>query len=147
VLAAPAPAQSEPRNGIAPRLDAGTVAADVERLPHTLLGWCGADGLPEVVPAGVQGAGAGGVVIRAPRGKVPAGGRRAGLTSHMFQPKMIGQEQRVHTGWLSAGDDGTITYAPHSRAGYRLPPSKIVYTIGCAALTARRRAARNAGYG
>jgi hypothetical protein len=144
VRAAPPAPQAEPKNGTGPRLDVGKPAADAKRLPHTLLGWCGDDELPEVVPVGVEGSDDRGVQLNAPPGRVPSGGRRAGLTSHAFRPRMIGQEQRVHTGWLSVDDDG-IVYAPHTRAGYRLPPSKLVYTIGCAALATRMRGARKAG--
>jgi hypothetical protein len=143
----PAPAQSPPGKGTAPRVDAGKVAADAKRLPHTLLGWCGSDGLPEIVPVGADAARADGVAILAPPGSVPIGGRRAGLTAHWFLPQMIGQEQRVHTGWLSAAEDGAVTYAPHTRAGYRVPPSKIIYTLGCASLAPRMRGARKAGFG
>jgi hypothetical protein len=137
------PTQREPKNGAAPRLDSAKVAADATRLPHTLLGWCGADELPEVVPVRAEGSGDRGVALSAPAG-VPVGGRRAGLTSHSFRPRMIGQEQRIHTGWLSVDESG-IVYAPHTRAGYRLPPSKALYTIACAALATRMRGARKAG--
>jgi hypothetical protein len=140
---APAP-QGEPKNGAAPRLDSGRVAADATRLPHTLLGWCGADEIPEVVPVRVAGDDDRGIKLSAPPGSVPAGGRRAGLTSHAFRPRMIGQEQRIHTGWLSVGDQG-ITYAPHTRSGYRLPPSKALFTIASASLATRMRGARKAG--
>jgi hypothetical protein len=141
----PAPAQSPPGNGTAPRVDAAKASATAGRLPHILLGWCGADGLPEVVPVGVAGVDTEGLTIQAPPGSVPAGGRRAGLTAHRFWPKMVGQEQRVHTGWLSAAEDGAITYAPHTRAGYRVPPSKILYTLGCAGMMTGMRGARKAG--
>lgn len=141
---APPATQGEPKNGAAPRLDSGKVAAGATRLPHTLLGWCGADEMPKVVPVGVEGSDDRGVKLSAPPGSVPAGGRRAGLTSHWFQPRMIGQEQRIHTGWLSVDDKG-IRYAPHTRAGYRLPPSKTLYMIACASLATRMRAARKAG--
>jgi hypothetical protein len=41
---------------------------------------------------------------------------------------MVGQEQRVHTGWLDvAGDEAT--YAPHTKAGYALPSSPTLMTI------------------
>ena len=43
-----------------------------------------------------------GVELEVPAGTVPEGGRRAGLTSHWFQPRMVGQEQRIHTGWVEA---------------------------------------------
>ncbi len=78
--AEPALAQKPPRGGTAPRVDATKVAAHAERLPHTLLGWCGSDDMPEVVPvAAVEGRDSG-VELSVPAGSVPPGGRRAGLT-------------------------------------------------------------------
>ena len=42
---------------------------------------------------------------------------------------MVGQEQRVHTGWLEV--DGTeATYAPHTRTGYALPSSQTLLRLG-----------------
>ena len=58
---------------------------------------------------------------------------------------MIGQEQRIHTGWVSSEGAGRALYSPHTKAGYRLPPSKALYTLGCATLATRMRAARKAG--
>jgi hypothetical protein len=141
----PAPAQSEPKKGTGPRLKAAKVAADVERLPHTLLGWRGADDLPEVVPAEAEEANETGVRLRVPAESVPAGGRRAGLTAHRFWPRNVGQEQRIHTGWLTADGNRSVSYAPHTRAGYRMPPLSLAYHLGCASLALRIRAARGAG--
>jgi hypothetical protein len=120
------------------------VTKDVERLPHTLLGWCGADGLPEVVPVTAGEAHEEGIRLTVPTGSVPPGGRRAGLASHKFWPRMVGQEQHIHTGWLTADGDA-ISYAPHTRTGYRMPPSSLAYHIGCASLALRMRGARKAG--
>jgi hypothetical protein len=145
VLGPPPSAQAAPGGGTEPRIDSARAAAHAKRLRHTLLGWCGSDDLPEVVPVTVEGAGADGMQIGAPPGAVPPGGRRAGLTSHSFSPRMIGQEQRVHTGWLSTDDAGRALYSPHTKSGYRLPRSKALMTLGCAALATRMRAARNAG--
>ncbi len=77
--------------------------------------------------------------------QVPPGGRRAGLTAHAFKPRMVGQEQRVHTGWLT-NEDGRIRYSPHTRTGYALPASKAIFIAG-AALGTRSgiRRARAAG--
>jgi hypothetical protein len=143
--AEPAPPQRPPRGGTAPRIDATKVAAHAQRLAHTLLGWCGSDELPEVVPVGAVEAGESGLRLTVPAGSVPAGGRRAGLTSHQFQPRMIGQEQRVHTGWMeSDGSDGVV-YAPHTKAGYRLPASKAVFVLGSGSIAFRMKKAREAG--
>jgi hypothetical protein len=140
----PPPAQDEPKKGIGPRVAPEKVAADVERLPHTLVGWCGADGFPDVAPVSGAMATEDGVRLELPPGSVPAGGRRAGLTAHRFWPRMVGQEQRVHTGWLTADGD-EVSYAPHTRAGYRMPPSSLAYHVGCASLATRIRGARAAG--
>jgi hypothetical protein len=142
--AAPPAPQDAPRGGTGPRMDVARVAAHARRLPHTLLGWCGSDDLPEVVPVSVEDARADGLRLHVPPGSVPQGGRRAGLTSHWFRPRMIGQEQRIYTGWLGVDDAGAL-YSPHTKSGYRLPPSKALFTVGTAALTARMRAARKAG--
>ncbi len=137
--------QAAPKGGTEPRLDAGKAAKLGEALPHTLLGWCGSEEMPEVVPASIAGSGPEGLELRVRAGSVPAGGRRAGLTSHSFKPRMIGQEQRIHTGWMEADGGEAVRYAPHTKAGYRLPPSKTLFTIACSALATRMGAARKAG--
>jgi len=138
------PPQKPPKGGTGPRESTEKVAAYVERLPHTLLGWCGTDGMPEVAPVTGASASEGGVELEVPAGTVPEGDRRAGLTSHWFKPRMVGQEQRIHTGWLE-GSNGKVIYAPHTKAGYRLPPSKTLMTIGSASLATRMKKARAAG--
>jgi hypothetical protein len=139
------PAQKAPKGGTEPRVDMAKALAHAQRLPHTLLGWRGHDGFPEVVPVEAIEASTQGLRLRVPPGAVPASGRRAGLTSHRFWPQMVGQEQRIHTGWLSSDGAGAVTYAPHTKGGYLLPPSKVVFYAGCASLATRMRAARNAG--
>ena len=75
----------------------------------------------------------------------PEGGRRAGLTAHRFEPRMIGQEQRLYTGWLDVEGNRAV-YAPHTRAGYRLPASKVAFTLGSGIVTRRGiRKARERG--
>jgi hypothetical protein len=125
--AAPAP-QSPPKNGTGPRTDAGRLAGEIGRLPHALLGWVGGDGLPIAVAVEASGVRPDGVKIAIPEVVRPTGGRRAGLTAHRFMPRMIGQEQRIYTGWLEVDDD-TAVYAPHTRTGYKLPPSKALFTL------------------
>ena len=44
---------------------------------------------------------------------------------------MIGQEQRVHTGWLEHEDGAAALLAPHE-AGYALPASKALFVAGAA---------------
>jgi len=58
---------------------------------------------------------------------------------------MVGQEQRIHTGWLSADGEGSVLYSPHTKSGYRLPRSKLLYNLGCASLARGMRGARKAG--
>jgi hypothetical protein len=143
--AEPAAPQKPPGGGTVPRVDATKVAAHAQRLPHTLLGWCGSDGLPELVPATAVEAGDFGVTLSVPAGSVPPGGRRAGLTSHRFQPRMIGQEQRVHTGWLESDGSDQVQYAPHTKAGYRLPASKLAFILASGSIAFRMKKAREAG--
>lgn len=143
--AEPAPPQEPPRGGTSPRVDAAKVAAHARRLAHTLLGWCGSDNLPEVVPAVALQATDAGVTLSVPAGSVPKRGRRAGLTSHQFQPRMIGQEQRVHTGWLESDGSDRAQYAPHTKAGYRLPASKLAFILASGSIALRMSKAREAG--
>jgi Pyridoxamine 5'-phosphate oxidase len=122
-------AQRPPKHGTRPRVDTAKLAAQVNRLPHTLLGWVGTDGLPMVARVRAHGTSERGLSLASSDGPLPPGGRRAGLTAHAFQRHMVGQEQRVHTGWLDV--DGTeASYAPHTRAGYALPRSQALMTLG-----------------
>lgn len=142
---APPPApQKPPAKGTGPREDTGKVAGSVEKLKHTLLGWCGSDDMPEVVPVTGAEPTDDGVRLTVPSGHVPPGGRRAGLTAHRFKEKMLGQDQRIHSGWMEA-DGGEVLYSPHTRSGYTLPASKPLYLFACATLATRMRAARKAG--
>jgi hypothetical protein len=143
--AEPPPPQKAPRRGTGPRVDTGAVENHAARLPHTLLAWCGSDDLPEVIPVAAAGSSSEGVNLRVSPGAVPPSGRRAGLTSHWFLPRMIGQEQRVHTGWVSSDGAGRVVYAPHTKTGYRLPKSRALYMLACASLATRMRDARKAG--
>jgi hypothetical protein len=131
--ASPAP-QSPPKNGTGPRTDAARLASEVGRLPHSLLGWAGGDGLPMVTAVAANGSGPGGAELIVPASVRPEGGRRAGLTAHRFEPRMVGQEQRLYTGWLEVDGDRAV-YAPHTRAGYRLPASNALMVIGSGAST------------
>jgi hypothetical protein len=140
-------AQEPPRNGTAPRLDHRKAARKAARRPHVLLGWVGSDGFPVVVPVEIEGADDRGIRLRAPEAAVPPGGRRAGLTAHWFGDYNIGQDQQIHTGWMEA-EGGTVVYAPHTQAGYRLPESRLAYrVIGGGATLLGQRAARRRGFG
>jgi hypothetical protein len=137
--------QEEPKGGTGPRVDGAKIAGKVDSLPHTLLGWCGSDDLPRVVPVYGAEATEQGLRLDLPPGSAPAGGRRAGLTAHWFAPRMIGQEQRICTGWMTSDDPASALYAPHTKAGYRVPPSKAAMTAGCAFIGRGIKGARKAG--
>ena len=139
------PGQRAPKQGTLPRVDTAKIATQVQRLPHTLLGWVGADGLPMVARVRSQDTTERGLSLVSSDAPLPPGGRRAGLTAHAFQEHMVGQEQRVHTGWIEV--DGTeAMYAPHTKAGYALPRSKALMTLGSAVGTqAGYRRARKLG--
>jgi hypothetical protein len=123
--------QAPPKNGTGPRIDHARAARRIDGLPHVLLGWVGADGFPFVVPVSVGAVSDAGFAVDAPAG-LPPGGRRAGLLAHRFERYAIGQEQRIHTGWL----DGA-TYAPHTETGYKLPASKLLFRAGSGLVTRR----------
>jgi pyridoxamine 5'-phosphate oxidase-like protein len=125
----PAP-QREPTNGTAPRIQHRRAARRTASLPHALLGWVGADGLPAVVPAEVAGVDERGILLTVAEGLVPPGGRRAGFTAHWFGRNDIGLRQRVYTGWLEA-DAGArqVVYAPHTEASFTIPRSRLAFWI------------------
>ena len=124
----PAPEQPAPAKGSGPRVNHKRGAKRAARLPDVLLGWLGADGLPLVVPVTVAGSEERGIVLEPPPGLVPPGGRRAGLTAHRFSRNVVGQHQRIHTGWLRARPpERQVAYAPHTQAAYRFPPSTLLY--------------------
>jgi hypothetical protein len=127
--AEPPAAQRPPKHGTRPRVDTAKLAAQVDRLPHTLLGWAGTDGLPMVARVRSQGTTERGLSLATSHGPLPPGGRRAGLTAHAFHRHMVGQEQRVHTGWIDVNGTEAI-YAPHTKAGYALPRSHSLMTLG-----------------
>lgn len=143
----PAP-QPPPGKGTEPRVDVARLVQRVSQLPDTLLGWVGTDGFPVVVPVNHAHATRRGVVLDLPSGLIPPGGRRAGLTAHWFTAGVLGQEQRLYTGWLEADPEtGEVVYSPHTEAGYRMPPSKLVYRIAVGTVTRLGlRKARRAGF-
>jgi hypothetical protein len=113
--------QAPPKNGTAPRVDAVGAAARMRKLPHTLLGYLDAEGFPVVVPVGVRAADAAGIALTGP---LPAGGRRASMLAHRYEPQLVGLEVRQHTGWLADG-----IYAPHTERGFRAPANKTIVLL------------------
>jgi hypothetical protein len=139
--------QRAPAKGTAPRVDHRRAARRAARLPNVLLGWVGADGFPVVAPVDVKGAREEGIVLEAPPGLVPRGGRRAGLLAHSFARYTAGQNQRKHSGWLEAEPgERQVLYAPHTEHGYHMPWSMFVYRLSAGAGTRLwLRGARKAG--
>ena len=153
-LESPAP-QPPPARGTSPRINVARAARKAARLPDVLLGWVAADGFPMIVSVRISETETRGIVLDAPDGIVPEGGRRAGLTAHWFdrafrrgKPTGWGMSIRVHTGWLEATSaERGVLYAPHTKAGYRFPASTLLYRIA-AGLGTRWgvREARRAGF-
>jgi hypothetical protein len=113
--------QQPPANGTGPRVDVARVAERLNSLPHTLLGWRGADGFPMVLPVIAGPVGEEGIALT---GTLPAGGRRAGLLAHSYRAQLIGLESRQYTGWLHDS-----VYAPHTESGFRAPANKTVLLL------------------
>ena len=112
--------QKPPRKGTEPRVDVGKVASHVEQAaPHAA----------RLVRVRRDAGGRPGLGRPSPRRRASAspsrpapcrqGGRRAGLTSHWFKQRMVGQNQRIHSGWLMTDEEQEPLYAPHSRGGLR----------------------------
>jgi hypothetical protein len=113
--------QAPPKNGIGPRVDVARAARRTSRLPHVLVAYVGADGFPLVAPVSIGAAQAAGIALD---GRLPSGGRRAGLLAHRYEPQLIGLETRQHTGWLQDG-----VYAPHTENGFRAPANKTLLLL------------------
>jgi hypothetical protein len=138
--------QAAPAKGTAPRINHRRAARRAARLPNVLLGWLGADGFPVAIPVRASGADERGILLDCAE-TPPSGGRRAGLTAHWFSHGVVGQRQRIHTGWMEVPPTGgSVTYAPHTSAAYRMPASRLVYRTAAGLETRRRyRQARRAG--
>jgi hypothetical protein len=122
--------QKPPGNGIEPRVGLRRTVRQLTQMPHLLLGWAGSDGYPVVAPVRVAGATPVGIKLSVPGALRPTGQRRAGLTAHQYSDGTLGQRQAVMTGWLAAADEsGELTYSPHTKLGYRLPPSRLLFRV------------------
>jgi hypothetical protein len=115
------PSQEPPQGGAGPRMESVAAARKLAKLRHALLGYRGADGYPLVAPVGIGIGSERGITLTGP---LPAGGRRAGLLAHSYEPQLIGLETRQHTGWLQDG-----VYAPHTDGGFRAPPNKTILLL------------------
>jgi hypothetical protein len=120
----PPASQDPPKHGTGPRLDSARAARRCRAKRHQLLAYRAADGYPVTIPIQVQDGGRGGIRLAAVPGLLPQGGRRAGLLAHSYRPQLIGLATRYHTGWLQADPAGTANYAPHTAAGFFVPPDK-----------------------
>ena len=128
----PAP-QKPPAKGTGPRLDAARAGTAASRLPHQLVAFRGGDGHPVVVPVTLTGADEGAIRLRAARGLLPPGGRRAGMLAHDYRAKLIGLAARQHTGWLEVDERSGGTealYAPHTGSAFRAPANKTLLLLG-----------------
>ena len=114
--------QAPPRNGTGPRVDVVRAARRLTALPHVLVAYPGVDGFPLIVPVSVGATSPAGIALA---GQLAAGGRRAGVLGHRYEPKLIGLESRQYTGWLQ--DD---VYAPHTENGFRAPANKTLLLLG-----------------
>jgi hypothetical protein len=113
--------QAAPAKGSGPRVDVAKAARRVAALPHVLAGYRDSDGLPMVLPVRAGAPGPDGFALD---GQLPAGGRRAGLLAHAYEPQLIGLRTRQHTGWLQDG-----VYAPHTEGGFAAPANKTLLLL------------------
>jgi len=113
--------QQPPRKGTGPRVEVARERARLLRLPHLLIGFLGADGFPLVSEVAVGELRAQGMELS---GRLPPGGRRAGLLAHRYEHQLIGLETRQCTGWLQDG-----VYAPHTAGGFRAPANKTLLLL------------------
>lgn len=127
------PSQDPPAKGTGPRVG----CAKTGTLPHRMVGYLDADGMPQVVPVDVTPDGES--VTLLPKWPLPAGGRRAGLLGHSFFAKVAGLTMQQHMGWLTVGD--TVTYAAHTARRFSLPDNKKL-TLFVNGLVARRSSRR-----
>jgi nitroimidazol reductase NimA-like FMN-containing flavoprotein (pyridoxamine 5'-phosphate oxidase superfamily) len=124
----PAP-QAPPAKGSGPRVSPERARTRLAALDHTLLAYVDADGFPVVVPVGVGATGSAGIELS---GRLPAGGRRAGVLGHSYGPQLVGLRTRQHTGWLQDG-----AYAPHTENGFRAPANKTLLLLANGLLARR----------
>jgi hypothetical protein len=123
-LPSPASEQTPPKDGTSPRIDVDRIAGRIAGLPHRVIAYRGADGLPVVVPVELAGHDQAGLRLVVPQGVLPPGGRRSGMLAHAFRPQLVGLSTLTLTGWLQVSSDGAVVYAPHTSKGFVAPPNK-----------------------
>ena len=150
VYGEPLPAEAAPRRArprAAPvRGSTRPRGAARAELPHRLLAFRGADGYPVQVPVEIGAAEQGGLVLDAPPGLLPPGGRRAGLAVARLRAEAHGLATRQFTGWLTVDEEsGRVLYAPHTEQGFRAPGNKTLLLLGNGLLAKRglRKAERS----
>jgi hypothetical protein len=129
-LPEPPPPQATPKRGHGPRVEVARAAGQTGALPHRLLGYRGSDGFPVVVPVHLAGHDDEGLHLVDAGRLLPAGGRRAGLLAHAYQPQLVGLRTRTFTGWLDVDDGGAAVYAPHTTKGFSAPAQKELLLVG-----------------
>ena len=123
----PPAAQTPPWDAATPRVAMLKLRRSVG-MPHLLVGYLQADGLPCVVPVAVTAVDDTAVIIDNETRLLPSGGRRAGFLAHDFRPKIVGLSTATHTGWLMP--DGQARWTPHTRHSFTAPPSKTLLLLG-----------------
>ena len=99
------------------------------------------------VPVKVAAADERGILLQVPKALLPRGARRAGFVAHDLARYTAAQHLLKHTGSLEAVGEGRAVYAPHTKAGYRMPPSDLIFHTSSALVTKwRTREARRAGF-
>jgi hypothetical protein len=131
------PLQTPPGKGVGPRIDVAGAAGQMASLPHRVLAYRGADGLPVIVPVHLAGHDGNGLHL-VTSALLPGGGRRAGLLTHAYRPQLVGLRTRTFTGWLEVTDDGSAVYAPHTSKGFVAPPQKQLLLAGSGLLAKLR---------
>lgn len=99
------------------------------RKDHLLVGTVAADGMPLILPVEIVEHLRGCLGLRATRGALPSGSRRAGLLAHDFHRNLIGLWTSTGTGWLEARA-GRGTWSPHTGHFFYAPPVKSLLLIG-----------------
>jgi hypothetical protein len=124
------PPQATPKRGPGPRVDVTRAARQVGTLPHRVLAYRATDGFPVIVPVHLAGHAGNGLHLVDAGGVLPAGGRRAGLLAHAYQPQLVGLRTRVFTGWLDVREGAPGVYAPHTSKGFAAPGQKELLLVG-----------------